>query len=120
MDPEQIRQVLFNVLLNGIQASPQSAEVRVECYSNGDRAIVQVTDRGPGIPPEHLPHIFDPFFTTKLHGTGLGLAISQRIIEAHYGEIDIRNSDGAGTVVRISLPLQSGTSSGALFQGPRP
>ncbi len=119
MDPEQVRQVLFNVVLNGIQASPRSAEVRVESYSNGDHAIVQVTDRGPGIPLEHLPHIFDPFFTTKLHGTGLGLAISQRIIEAHHGEIDIRNSDGAGTVVRISLPLQPGTSSGALFQEAR-
>ena len=120
MDPEQIRQVLFNVVLNGIQASPPSAEVRIESFPSDGHAVVQVTDRGPGIPPDHLAHVFDPFFTTKPHGTGLGLAISQRIIEAHQGEIDIRNSDGVGAVVRISIPLLPGTSSGALSQGARP
>jgi two-component system nitrogen regulation sensor histidine kinase GlnL len=81
---------------------------------------VQVTDRGLGIPTGDLAQIFDPFFTTKPHGTGLGLAISQRIIEAHQGEIDIRNADGGGAVVRISIPLLPEAAAGAMFQGARP
>jgi signal transduction histidine kinase len=120
MDPEQIRQVLFNVILNGIQASPSTAEVRVESFSSAGHAVVQVTDRGLGIPTGDLAQIFDPFFTTKPHGTGLGLAISQRIIEAHQGEIDIRNADGGGAVVRISIPLLPEAAAGAMFQGARP
>ncbi len=110
MDPEQIRQVLFNVVLNGIQVSPPSGEIRIMTFRSGGQAVVQVTDQGPGIPPEHLARIFDPFFTTKPHGTGLGLAISQRIVEAHQGDIDVRNAPGGGAVVRIGLPLSPGTS----------
>jgi two-component system sensor histidine kinase HydH len=120
MDPEQIRQVLFNVVLNGIQASPSSGEIRIATFRSGNHAVVEVTDQGPGIPPDHLAHIFDPFFTTKTHGTGLGLAISQRIIEAHWGEIDVRNAAGGGAVVRVALPLSAGGSNGDPSQGARP
>jgi signal transduction histidine kinase len=120
MDPEQVRQVLFNVVLNGIQASPASGEVRVATIRSQTHLIVEVTDQGSGIPADQLAYIFDPFFTTKPHGTGLGLAISQRIIEAHQGRIDIRNADGVGAVVRISLPLVPDASGGTSPQGLRP
>ena len=120
VDQEQIRQVLFNVVLNGIQASPASSEIRITTFPSGSHVIVEVTDRGPGIQSDHLAHIFDPFFTTKPHGTGLGLAISQRIIEAHQGEIDVRNAADGGAVVRIALPLLPGGSSDLPTQGARP
>jgi signal transduction histidine kinase len=120
IDAEQVRQVLFNLVLNGIQATPPSGEIRIETFSAGSHAIVQVTDQGPGFPPDHLARVFDPFFTTKPHGTGLGLAISQRIIEAHHGEIDVRNTAGGGAVVRIALPFQPVASSGSPSQGARP
>lgn len=120
VDSEQVRQVIFNVVLNGIQASPASREVRVATLRSDTHLIVEVADQGPGIPADQLPHIFDPFFTTKPHGTGLGLAISQRIIEAHQGDIDIRNGAGGGAVVRIALPFYPASSSDSLHKGARP
>jgi two-component system, NtrC family, sensor histidine kinase HydH len=107
MDPEQIQQVLFNVALNGVQASPTSSDLRIRTTRGGDWAIVEVADQGAGIPPEHRHRLFDPFFTTKTHGTGLGLAVSQRIIAAHGGRVDIVGTDRGGTVVRIALPVPS-------------
>jgi signal transduction histidine kinase len=105
MDPEQIRQVLFNVALNGVQASPVGSELRIRTARDQDWAIVDVIDQGSGIPAEHRHRLFDPFFTTKTYGTGLGLAVSQRIIAAHGGHIDIDGSDREGTVVQIALPV---------------
>ncbi|MFI5413955.1 MAG: sensor histidine kinase, partial [Candidatus Lutacidiplasmatales archaeon] len=68
---------------------------------------LEVSDSGPGIPPENLPRIFDPFFTTKPEGkgTGLGLAISHGIIQAHHGSISVRNLPSAGASFLLTLPL---------------
>jgi signal transduction histidine kinase len=120
MDLEQIRQVLFNVVLNAIQASPPSGEIRIAAFPTSTHLVVEVADQGPGIPPDQLVHIFEPFFTTKPNGTGLGLAISQRIIEAHRGEIDARNDASGGVVIRLALPLPAATSVGHRSQGARP
>ena len=115
VDPEQIQQVFFNVMLNGIQASLAGARVHVRRYHTSDGVVVEVTDEGPGIPSEHLSRIFDPFFTTKEKGTGLGLAISARIVAAHGGDISARRGSDRGTCVRIRLPLSppgGGTAAG--------
>ena len=104
VDPLQIQQVFFNVMLNGIQATPPGARVRVRRHQTNDGIIVEVTDDGPGIPAEHLSRIFDPFFTTKEKGTGLGLAISARIVAAHGGDISAQRGADRGTCVRITLP----------------
>jgi signal transduction histidine kinase len=116
MDPEQVRQVLFNVILNAVQASPAGKAVRIRTYADSGAAVVEVSDEGPGIPPESRERVFDPFFTTKTHGTGLGLAVSYRIVAAHGGRIAIdAGSTGTpasvGTVVRIELPLAVQTGS---------
>ena len=105
MDPEQIRQVVFNVALNGVQASPVGGELRIHTKRDQNWAIVDVIDEGAGIPPEHRHRLFDPFFTTKTHGTGLGLAVSQRIIAAHGGRLEFVNGPRGGTIVRIVLPV---------------
>ncbi len=105
VDREQITQVLLNMVLNAIQASPPDGTVRVRPHAETDSAVVEISDQGSGISPEHLARIFEPFFTTKQQGTGLGLAISQRIVLAHRGSIDVVRSSPAGTTFSVRLPL---------------
>ena len=105
IDPEQIEQVLVNVVLNAVQASPRDGQVELRHRTRNGRYLIEVADRGPGIPSEARARVFEPFFTTKERGTGLGLAISQRIIAAHQGEIQLTPREGGGTVVEIVLPL---------------
>lgn len=106
-DREQMTQVLLNVVLNAVQASPSGRVVRIESRAEAATAIVDVTDQGPGIPAEHRARLFEPFFTTKQRGTGLGLAISHRIVLAHNGSIDVVRSSPAGTTFRVTLPLRT-------------
>ena len=103
-DREQIEQVLFNVILNAIQASPRGGTVSVRETGRDGACVIAVSDQGPGVPPELAPRIFEPFFTTKKQGTGLGLPTAHRIVTAHGGRIDIGAADGGGTVCRVILP----------------
>jgi len=105
VDPEQLEQVIFNVTLNAIQASLPGGRVTIQERREGDEAVVEIADHGPGIAAEHLDRVFEPFFTTKERGTGLGLAISQRIVAAHHGALEVRAARPSGTIVRIRLPL---------------
>jgi two-component system sensor histidine kinase HydH len=89
VDPLQIEQVLLNVVLNAIQASPAGTRILIREQLDHQQAVLDVVDEGPGIPAEHLSSVFSPFFTTKEKGTGLGLAIAQRIVTAHDGRIDV-------------------------------
>jgi len=107
LDPEQMTQVIFNIVLNAIQASPPGAHVRVQESLEPGWGVIEVIDEGPGIAPEHVSRIFDPFFTTKSRGTGLGLAISQRIVIAHRGTIRAVPGSPSGTTFRIRLPLST-------------
>lgn len=109
IDPEQIEQVLVNVVLNAVQASPKGGQVTIRYGTAGGRYRVEVSDQGRGIPEDVRARIFEPFFTTKERGTGLGLAITQRIVAAHQGEIRITSAEEHGTVVEILLPLPEAT-----------
>ena len=113
IDTEQIEQVLFNVVLNALQASSTGTRVRIREDIEGDTAVIDVIDQGPGIAPEHAGRIFDPFFTTKARGTGLGLAISQRIVAAHGGTIEALPGPTSGTDIRIRLPLSGAAGEAA-------
>ncbi|MBY0493339.1 MAG: hypothetical protein K2Y23_03920 [Cyanobacteria bacterium] len=110
IDPEQITQVIFNVVLNAIQATPAGGQIRIREFVEPDWGVIDVIDEGPGIPPEHALRLFDPFFTTKPRGTGLGLAISQRIVTAHRGTIEALPGSPSGSVFRIRLPLPEETA----------
>ncbi len=123
-DPGQLRQVLWNLLLNAIQAMPRGGQVRIEARADrgprpsqepvsGDRmdeekaigAEIVVMDQGAGIPAEVADHVFDPFFTTKPGGTGLGLAIVHRTIAEHRGTVRVGpGADGYRTAIRVWLP----------------
>lgn len=105
LDPEQITQVVFNVVLNAIQATMAKGQVRIRESAEPGWAVIDVIDEGPGIAPEHRSRLFDPFFTTKPRGTGLGLAITQRIVTAHRGTIEALPGSASGSIFRIRLPL---------------
>jgi signal transduction histidine kinase len=104
-DPNQINQVLLNLLLNAIQSMDKPGTIHVSLENDDDAVLIAVADEGKGILPENLPNIFRPFFTTKGHGTGLGLSLARRIVEAHGGQIDVTSELGKGTRFTIRLPI---------------
>jgi signal transduction histidine kinase len=107
---DQIHQVLLNLVLNAIQATPPNGTVTVttgaEETPEGTNVVIEVADTGSGIPAEDLERIFDPFFTTKDpdQGTGLGLMICHRIVTDHSGTIDVQSRTGEGARFRVRLP----------------
>ena len=92
IDGPQIVQVLINLLLNAVDASPPSGTVRVEAQQRGPATRIVVSDEGPGIPESARPHIFDAYFTTKPDGMGLGLAVSREIVANHGGTLEFETS----------------------------
>lgn len=110
--PQELGQVLVNLLVNAMQALPDATPdrgvigVRLLPEEELGRVSLEVYDNGPGIPADVLPSIFDPFFTTKSEGgTGLGLAISKKIVEASGGTISVASGEGKGTTFTIRLPI---------------
>jgi len=106
VDPDMVHQVLRNILLNAVDASPKGGalEVKLSGSATGDEASVTITDHGEGIEPEHLERIFDPFFTSKHNGVGLGLSVSRKIIDAHNGRIEVQSRPGLGATFRLVFP----------------
>ena len=106
-DPIQLQQVLSNVILNAMDAvldMPHNQRtVMVTTTKDRRFAEICVADTGPGVAPESATKIFEPFFSTKDHGMGMGLSIARTIVNAHVGQIDVENRNGA--VFRIRLPL---------------
>ncbi len=115
-DPDQLRQVVLNLLSNAAQAlrdSGKGSRIRVECAPDaGGGAVLAVEDDGPGIDAGVAGRVFTPFFTTKANGTGLGLAVVQRIVDAHGGSVSLRSSPGEGSRFVVRLPA-SGAAPGA-------
>jgi hypothetical protein len=105
-DSDQIHQLLLNLLLNALQAIDLDGKIKVSVRQHGTAAVVEVSDNGRGIAPDHLPNIFRPFYTTKGDGTGLGLSLARRIVEDHHGRIDVTSGVGQGTTFAVVLPLQ--------------
>lgn len=107
VDPEQIKQVILNLAINGLQAMEDSKETNntltLRTMEHNGNCILEVTDSGPGIEPQNLSKVFDPFFTTKDKGIGLGLSIAHKIATQHDGELVAENT-GRGT--RFSLILK--------------
>lgn len=106
-DATQMRQIIHNLLRNAEDAQEGKDEARIEIATRrmGDRAELCVADAGPGFPPEIMARVFEPYVTTKAKGTGLGLAIVKKIVDEHFGSIDITNRQPGGAQVCIRLPL---------------
>lgn len=107
-DPGRLRQVLTNLLANALRYTPAGGSVSLACRLEADCAQIAVTDTGPGIPAEDLPHVFERFYkSTDSGGMGLGLAIAKHLVSAHEGTITAESAPGQGTTIRISLPLEN-------------
>jgi signal transduction histidine kinase len=106
--PGKVNQVLLNLLVNAIQATEPGGGVTVRTRPDPGGVVVEVTDDGCGIRPEHRSKLFEPFFTTKPvgQGTGLGLSVSFGIVRDHGGAIDVESEVGRGSTFRVRLPLK--------------
>jgi PAS domain S-box-containing protein len=105
LDPDQIKQVLFNLIKNAVQAMRSHGILHVATGKHSGGVWVSVRDTGGGIAPETMARLFEPFYTTKDSGTGLGLLIVRRIVREHGGELELDSAPGQGTTVRVRLPL---------------
>jgi two-component system NtrC family sensor kinase len=107
-DASQLQQVLVNILLNAVQASPAGGVMSIMARKDIDYIAIQITDSGTGIDQKNIGRVFDPFFTTKAddNGTGLGLSVSYGIVKRHGGTIHLDNNVGLGLNVMILLPIQ--------------
>lgn len=106
-DPSQMQQVILNLLLNAMEATPEGGTITV-CTRTGRNGTVEVVvgDTGKGLSEEACARIFEPFYTTKPKGSGLGLAITRRLVEQHHGVIEVVSVVGQGTIFTITLPVE--------------
>jgi len=108
-DAAQIKQVLINLMINGVDAMEQADRrvLEIEVEAQGNWVAIAVRDTGHGISPDKLSRVFDPFYTTKPvdRGTGLGLSVCLGIVRQHHGEISVNSVPGEGTTFRVLLPL---------------
>lgn len=106
-DSSRLQQVLLNLLENSAQHSPDGSDLHLRISKPKGKIVrISVVDQGKGIPPENLQKVFEPFFTTRKRGNGLGLSIVKNTIQAHGGNVSIRNNDPPpGCTVEISLPI---------------
>lgn len=104
-DQEKLRQVIINLVVNALDAMPESGRLSVAVRTAADDVVLEIADTGPGIDPTILPEIFAPFFTTKEAGTGLGLSIVRKIVDQHRGSIRLDSAPGRGTRVRVTIPI---------------
>jgi signal transduction histidine kinase len=112
VDPMRLEQALTEIISNALDAMPEGGRLTIAAREGGEARApgiaLEITDSGPGIPPEILPNLCEPFFTTRAEGTGLGLAIAKRYVEETGGRLEIASEVGHGTTVRIWLPVASG------------
>lgn len=101
----QLQQVLFNLIINSLQAMPQGGRLVINARRHGDRAELDVGDTGGGIPSSMRTQLFEPFLSGRAGGTGLGLAIALRIMKDHRGDISVVQTGPGGTTMRLTLPL---------------
>ncbi len=104
-EEERLRQVLINLTLNALEATPAGGLVRLSLSRDGDLARITVDDSGPGVPQEVRDRIFEPFFTTKAQGSGLGLPIVHAIVTQHGGTLEVGTSPEGGARFLLQLPL---------------
>jgi two-component system sensor histidine kinase PilS (NtrC family) len=109
-DPSRLKQALWNLLKNAVEAGSHNQVIRVTLESDGAQAALKVLDQGSGITPEIRARMFEPFATTKDRGTGLGLPLVLSVAEAHNGTVEVDSSPGIGTLFTLRLPILPGDS----------
>jgi signal transduction histidine kinase len=105
VDRDLLKQAVFNVVVNAIEAMPDGGELTFQALAWEDTAEIRISDTGVGIPPELRDKIFRLYFTTRKEGSGIGLAMTFRIVQLHDGTIDFTSEPGKGTTFVIRLPM---------------
>jgi len=105
-DPDQIKEVMLNLIMNACEAMPDGGKVEIFFQSEPDQITVAIRDQGVGVSEQDLQRIFDPFYTTRNDGTGLGLSIAQRILEQHGGRIEVERNPERGMTFALTFPLE--------------
>jgi signal transduction histidine kinase len=122
-DPDRMRQVVWNLVRNAVQASPHRGTVEVRTGRDpAGCAFLEVADEGAGIRAAHRDQLFDMFYSGRSHGVGIGLALVKQIVVQHQGRIEIIDRSGAGTCFRVTLPKgeESVIASSTARTGERP
>jgi signal transduction histidine kinase len=104
LDPDSLKQVWLNLLLNALEAMPEGGGVTVSLDERRGAFEITITDTGPGIPPDTLKRLGEPFVTTKAQGSGLGLFLARRLVRSAGGELEIGSAPGRGATCRVRLP----------------
>ncbi len=113
-DCAKLTQVVYNILENAVKYTPEGGQIRVRLIRSGRNAILTITDNGPGIPKDDLPHIFDRFYrvdkarSRETGGTGLGLSIVNQLVLMHGGTVSVQSEEGKGSTFTVELPIQQG------------
>ncbi|MEY3583570.1 MAG: hypothetical protein RJA48_653 [Verrucomicrobiota bacterium] len=105
-DRNQVKQALFNVMKNALEAMDRGGEVFIHLEADDEWVVLSVKDTGVGIPADKLTRVFDAYYTTKASGGGLGMLILLRILRAHGGTVDIQSTPNIGTTVTLRFPLK--------------
>ena len=106
LDEEKVKQALYNLLLNAVQAVDKEGVIEINGRIRKGNLIIRILDNGCGIKRSDMPFIFDPFFSTKPKGTGLGLPLAKKIIEAHNGMINVKIRKPKGVCVEVVIPVK--------------
>jgi two-component system sensor histidine kinase PilS (NtrC family) len=123
VDPDRMRQVVWNLVKNAVQASPHRGRVEVRTgTTEAGQPFLEVADEGPGISADRRERLFDMFYSGRSHGVGLGLALVRQIVDQHRGQIEIVDRVGPGACFRVTLPREQGSirPNAATRQGERP
>jgi two-component system, NtrC family, sensor histidine kinase HydH len=105
-DPDQLEQVLLNLMINAIEASPSGETVLLSANADDGKVVLRVIDQGHGVPPAYIDRLFDPFFTTKEHGTGLGLPVAHQIMTQMGGSLLAERGPTKGMIFSLVLPAK--------------
>lgn len=110
-DPKRLKQILFNLLSNGVKFTPEGGEVILRVWVESNSAVFQVEDSGIGIPEDQLPLLFEKFqqldtsYRRQYEGTGLGLALTKQLVELHRGRVEVESKVGSGSIFTVWLPM---------------
>ena len=117
----RLGQVVANLLSNALKFTPAGGLVKVELRADGPWAALRVSDSGPGIPPDELPHVFDRFFrgrSARPSGSGIGLTVVRELVEAQGGDVEVTSTLGQGATFTVRLPRQPTPSDAAVMPVP--